>query len=387
MTPQDATPGGIGSDSNRLDAPSTVHSRGSPTRRSIVRAGAGLLASGPVIFGGGAGAAFAVMQTDAPRAGGATGGPGQGGEARAGGAQMPGSAGTGTPPDPRDEYPKPPFPKQRQPWPGLASQMNPRPDHGEETYRGSGKLRGRKALITGGDSGIGRAAAIAYAREGADVAICYLPPEQPDADEVVELIRQAGRKAVTIPGDIRDERFCQRLVGDAVEQLGGLDILVNNAARQQARENLEDLTTEDFDATFKTNVYAMFWITKAALPHLKPGSTIINTGSVQGYVPSKQLADYAPTKAAIIAFSKALGKQLISRGIRVNAVAPGPFWTPLQISGGQPESMLPTFGADTPLTRPGQPAEIAPLYVLLASEESTYMTGQVVAMTGGEPIF
>jgi len=280
-------------------------------------------------------------------------------------------------------YPRPPFPPQQQPWPGLASKMTPRPDHGENSYHGSGRLSGRRALITGGDSGIGRAAAIAFAREGADVAIVYLPVEESDAQEVVALIQAEGRKAVAIAGDIRDEGFCKQLVASAAKKLGGLDIVVNNAARQQYRDSILDLTTADLDATFKTNLYAMFWITKAAMPHLSAGASIINTASVQAYDPSPNLLDYAQTKAAIVVFSKSLAKQLAPQGIRVNAVVPGPFWTPLQPSGGQPPEDLPTFGANTPLGRPGQPAEIAPLYVLLASEESSYCTGQVLGASGG----
>lgn len=285
--------------------------------------------------------------------------------------------------DPTSAYPKPPFPKQQQPWPGLTSQMDPRPDHGEASYKGSGRLAGRKALLTGGDSGIGRAAAIAYAREGADVAINYLPAEEPDAQEVAKLIGDAGRKAVLIPGDIKDEAFCQKLVAEAVARLGGLDTLVNNAARQISRDSILDITTADFDETYKTNVYAMFWITKAAVPHLKPGSTIINTASVNAYEPSENLLDYASTKGAIMIFSKALAKQLAPKGIRVNAVAPGPFWTPLQVTGGQPADKLPEFGADSPMGRAGQPAELAGIYVLLASPESSYSTGQVFAAVGG----
>ncbi|CAN5326903.1 SDR family oxidoreductase [soil metagenome] len=285
--------------------------------------------------------------------------------------------------DPTSAYPKPPFPKQQQPWPGLTSKMDPRPDHGEASYKGSGRLAGRKALLTGGDSGIGRAAAIAYAREGADVAINYLPAEEPDAQEVAKLIRDAGRKAVLIPGDIKDEAFCQTLVAEAVARLGGLDILVNNAARQISRDSILDITTADFDETYKTNVYAMFWITKAAVPHLQPGSTIINTASVNAYEPSENLLDYASTKGAIMIFSKALAKQLAPKGIRVNAVAPGPFWTPLQVTGGQPADKLPEFGADSPMGRAGQPAELAGIYVLLASSESSYSTGQVFAAVGG----
>jgi len=281
------------------------------------------------------------------------------------------------------EFSKPPFAEQKQPIPGLASKMDPVPDHGETSYRGTGRLTGRKALITGGDSGIGRAVAIAYAREGADVAIGYLPDEESDAAEVIQLIEAEGRKAVAIPGDIRDEAFCQSLVQQAVDQLGGLDILVNNAGRQQFNESIRTLSTEDFDATFKTNVYAMFWITKAAVEHLPRGAVIINTSSVQAYQPSPILLDYAQTKASIVAFTKALAQQLGEEGIRVNAVAPGPYWTPLQVCGGQPQEKVKKFGASAPLGRPGQPVEIAPLYVTMASSESSYTSGQVWCSDGG----
>jgi NAD(P)-dependent dehydrogenase (short-subunit alcohol dehydrogenase family) len=285
--------------------------------------------------------------------------------------------------DPVGEYPKPPFPAQEQPWPGLASKMTPRPDHGEKTYQGSGRLAGRKALLTGGDSGIGRAAAIAFAREGADVAINYLPQEEADAKEVVDLIRQAGRKAVSLPGDIRDEAFCKKLVGDAVRELGGLDILVNNAARQKPHKSITDISTEDLDWTLKTNLYALFWITREAVPHMQPGSTIINTTSVNAYDPSEDLLDYAVTKGGIMIFTKCLAKQLAEKGIRVNGVAPGPVWTPLQPSGGQFPDKLPSFGSDTPMKRPGQPVELAPIYVLLASDEPSYSTGQIYGAVGG----
>ena len=261
--------------------------------------------------------------------------------------------------------------------------MNPKPDHGEQSYRGRGRLSGRKALITGGDSGIGRAAAIAYAREGADVAIGYLAAEESDAQDVAKYIREAGRKAVLLPGDIRDEGFCRHLVEETVKQLGGIDILVNNAGRQQSADSILDISTENFDWTFKTNVYAMFWISKAAVPHMPPGATIINTASVNAYDPSENLLDYSATKAAIAIFSKALAKQLAKKGIRVNAVAPGPFWTPLQVTGGQTPEKLEKFGSDTPLGRPGQPAEIATVYVDLASAEGTYITGQVYGAAGG----
>jgi NAD(P)-dependent dehydrogenase (short-subunit alcohol dehydrogenase family) len=286
--------------------------------------------------------------------------------------------------DPRELYPKPPFEKQTQPWPGLAGSMTPRPDHGEQSYRGSGRLLGRKALITGGDSGIGRAAAIAFAREGADVAINYLPEEEADAQEVMDLMGEADVNATALPGDIRDEGFCRKLVDDAARDLGGLDILVNNAARQHARKSILDITTEDLDWTFRTNLYALFWITKAALPHLQSGASIINTSSIVAFDPSQHLLDYSATKAAILNFSRCLAKQLAEKGIRVNAVAPGPFWTALQPSGGQFPDHLAEFGADTPLGRPGQPAEIAPLYVLLASSQASFTTGQVFGATGGE---
>jgi NAD(P)-dependent dehydrogenase (short-subunit alcohol dehydrogenase family) len=285
----------------------------------------------------------------------------------------PGGSGSARPPmqDPRQQYPRPPFPAQKQAPPGLAARMNPRPDHGERSYVGSGRLKGRRALITGGDSGIGRAAAIAFACEGADVAIGYLPAEEEDAREVVALIRT--------------ERVCQQLVADAVKGLGGLDILVNNAAKQQARKSIDEIDSEQFDATFKTNIYAPFWLTKAALPHLGPGSAIINTASVVAYDPPAEILDYACTKSALVAFTKALAKQLAERGIRVNAVAPGPIWTPLQPSGGQLPEKLPEFGHDAPLGRPGQPAELAAAFVLLASQEASYMTGSVLGVTGGRP--
>jgi NAD(P)-dependent dehydrogenase (short-subunit alcohol dehydrogenase family) len=263
--------------------------------------------------------------------------------------------------------------------------MVPRPDHGETSYRGSGRLAGRKALITGGDSGIGRAAAIAFAREGADVAFGYLPQEQDDADEVIKLIEGAGRRAFALPGDIRKEAFCKQLVADAVARLGGLDILVNNAAYQHSRDSLLDITTEQFDDTFRTNVYALFWITRAALPHLKPGATIINTASINAYDPAENLVDYAATKAAIASLTKSLAKQLTPKGIRVNAVAPGPYWTPLQPSGGQDPERLVKFGQDSPMGRPGQPAEIAPIYVLLADATASFMSGDIVGSTGGKP--
>ncbi|MBE7209719.1 MAG: SDR family oxidoreductase [Gluconacetobacter diazotrophicus] len=281
------------------------------------------------------------------------------------------------------EYARPPFAEQQQPWPGLAGKMQPRPDHGETSYRGSGRLAGRRALVTGGDSGIGRAAVIAFAREGADVAFNYLPAEEPDAREVVELIEGAGRKAYPLPGDLRDANFCRQLVGDAVAKLGGLDILVSNAAMQHAAPDIESISDEQFDDTFRCNVYALFHLCKAAMPHLKPGASIIATSSVNAYDPGEVIIDYAATKAAIANFCKGLAKQVAHKGIRVNAVAPGPFWTPLQVTGGQPANKLPQFGAQTPIGRPGQPAELAPVYVLLASNEASYITGQVYGAVGG----
>jgi NAD(P)-dependent dehydrogenase (short-subunit alcohol dehydrogenase family) len=261
--------------------------------------------------------------------------------------------------------------------------MEPRPDHGEKSCKGSGRLVGRKALVTGGDSGMGRAAAIAFAREGADVAINYFPTEQPDADEVITIIKEAGRKAISIPGDLRDESFCKKLVADALGQLGGLDILVCNAARQQAHESILDISSEDFDATMKTNIYAPFWIIKAAVPHMPPGSVIIATTSEQATDPSPGIYDYAQTKAATTNYVRSLAKQLAEKGIRVNGVAPGPIWTPLQVSGGATMEKVKEFGGQTPLERPGQPAELASIYVQLAANEASYATGQVYGATGG----
>ena len=285
--------------------------------------------------------------------------------------------------DPRSKFPMPPFPAQEQPWPGLVSKMTPRPDHGEESYRGNDRLKGRKALITGGDSGMGRAAAIAYAREGADVAINHLPAEQSDADEVLELIRAAGVQGLGIAGDLRQEKFCQEMVARAVQALGGLDILVSNAGRQQSNPSILDISTEQFDWTMKTNIYAPFWIIKAALPNLAPGSCIIATTSEQAYDPSADLFDYAQTKAATMNFVKSLAKQLAPKGIRVNGVAPGPVWTALQVSGGAQPQKVQHFGAQTPMGRAGQPAELAGIYVLLADNGSSFATGQIYGSSGG----
>lgn len=287
--------------------------------------------------------------------------------------------------NPVTRYPSISPPKQDQPEPGLDRDLEPQTDRGEASYRGTGRLTGRKALITGADSGIGAAVAIAFAREGADVALSYLPAEEPDAQKIAALIRDAGQKAAALPGDISAASAARELVTNAVEQLGGLDIIVNNAGRQIAVDRLEDLSDEQFEGTFKTNVFAMFWITKAALPHLAPGATIINTTSVQAYNPSPTLIDYAATKAAINNFTKGLAQQLAPRGIRVNAVAPGPIWTPLQVSDGQPKEALPTFGKDTPLGRAGQPTELAPAFVFLASPESSYVSGETLNVNGGTP--
>ncbi len=287
--------------------------------------------------------------------------------------------------DPRTQYPRPPFPRQPQEAPGTIEEMDPRPDHGEGSYRGFGRMEGRKALVTGGDSGIGRATAIAYAREGAAVAINYLESEAQDAQSLKDLVEGEGGTLVLLPGDLTDESFCTQLVEDAIDALGGLDVLVLNAGKQTSQPSILDITTEQFDQTFKTNIYAMFWLAKAAIPSMPPGAAIITTTSIQGYKPSDNLLDYASTKWAIIGFTKSLAKQMVDRGIRVNAVAPGPFWTPLQPSGGQPQDKIEQFGSEAPYGRPGQPAEIAPTYVFLATQEAGYITGEVVGVTGGNP--
>ncbi|GAA1458921.1 SDR family oxidoreductase [Williamsia maris] len=275
--------------------------------------------------------------------------------------------------------------KVSQPGSGLDSELQDKADLGADTYRGSGRLAGRKALITGGDSGIGAATAIAYAREGADVAISYLPEEESDADAVAKLITDAGRTAVKIPGDVTDAEYCRSAVETAVRELGGLDALVINAGKQQHVERIEDITDEEFDRTVKTNVYAMFWTVKAAVPHMPPGSTIVGSSSIQAYQPSPHLIHYAMTKASINTFFKGLAQQVADRGIRVNVVAPGPVWTPLQTAGGQPTDALPTVGEQTPLGRWGQPAELATAYVYLASPESSYVVGETLHVNGGMP--
>lgn len=288
--------------------------------------------------------------------------------------------------DSTKQYPKPKIPKQRQKEPGLDSKLKPKAIHGEKTYFGAGRLKGRKALITGGDSGIGRAVAIAFAREGADVAINYLPSEKSDALKVLEQIEAAGTKGVDLPGDISNEKFCNTLVEQAAKKLGGLDLLINNAGKQISVNDLKKLQTSQLEETFAVNVFAMVWLTKAALKYLPKGASIINTTSIQAYQPSEDLVDYAATKAAIANFTKSVALQLAPKGIRVNGVAPGPIWTPLQPSRGQPTEELPEFGLDTPLGRPGQPAELAPTYVFLASQESSYITGEIIGVTGGRPI-
>ncbi|MDB4887456.1 MAG: short-chain dehydrogenase/reductase [Gemmatimonadetes bacterium] len=287
--------------------------------------------------------------------------------------------------NPRERGAKPPFPKARKVRaPGLESELRPAADHGETSYRGSGRLEGKVALVTGADSGIGRAVALAFAREGADVAISYLSEEE-DAAETVRLVEGAGRRAVSIAGDISREAHCRRVVERTVRRLGRLDILVNNAAFQRTHESMLDIPSAEFEYTFRTNVFAMFWLCQAALEHLPEGGVIINTASIQAYQPSPTLLAYASTKGAIVTFSKALSEEVIKRGIRVNVVAPGPVWTPL-IPSTMPLEDVKTFGKDTPLGRPGQPAELAPAYVFLASDDSRYITGEVIGVTGGQPL-
>ncbi|MFJ9523085.1 glucose 1-dehydrogenase [Kitasatospora sp. NPDC101801] len=291
-----------------------------------------------------------------------------------------------TPQDPVGQHPGPDFAEQSQPYPGRSDRMEPEPDYGEATYRGTGRLAGRAALITGGDSGIGRAVALAYAREGADLLFCHLADEEDDAAETVRLVESAGQRAVAVAGDVREEGMCAELVERTVGELGRLDVLVNNAAYQMAREEgLAAISTDQFDRVMKTNVYAMFWLCQAALPHLRPGSSIINTASVQGYHPKPHLLDYATSKGAIVTFTQGLARQLAPDGIRVNAVAPGPVWTPL-IPATMPPDQVAAFGRQSPLGRPAQPAEMAPIYVFLASQEAGYVTGEVVNATGGNPL-
>ena len=287
------------------------------------------------------------------------------------------------PRDPRGGYHSGPFPQQEQEQPGLTGPMDPKPDHGELSYEGKELLTGKAALITGGDSGIGKAVAIAFAREGADVAISYLPEEEEDAQDTADWIRKAGRKALLLAGDGRSEEFSSRIVEDTLAEFGRLDIVILNAAYQKNRDSFESLPTEEFDRVFKTNLYSLLWTARAAVPHLKPGASIITTASIQAFNPSPQLIDYAMTKGAQVAFTKALAQELGPKGIRVNAVAPGPIWTPLIPATEWPDK-LPSFGQDTPLQRAGQPAELAAAYVLLASEQGSYISGAVLPVTGGK---
>lgn len=288
------------------------------------------------------------------------------------------------PRNPLDAYPQPPFAEQEQPEPGFTFRMNPVPDHGEDSYIGHGRLAGRKALITGGDSGIGRAVAIAFAREGADVAIGYLEAEQEDADSTAQLVRDAGRKAVLLPGDIGDEATSQRIVDEAAAELGGLDLLVMVAGDMPTVDSIDHFDTATLDKVLHTNIHSLFWLTKAAMQHFEPGAAIITTSSIQGYHPSPQLVEYAVSKAGIANFTRAMAQQLAERGVRVNGVAPGPFWTPLQPSSVPPDK-LETLGEQTPFKRPGQPAELASTYVYLASQESSYTSGETIIVNGGEP--
>lgn len=286
--------------------------------------------------------------------------------------------------DPTKQYPADDFPMQTQPEPGLDSKLDPRADHGEKSYRGTGRLKGRKAVITGADSGIGRAVAIAYAREGADVVITYLPSEETDAQDTMRIMKEAGYEVYGLAGDLSSEDFCKELINFAANKMGSIDILVNNAGKQIYVENIQDITTEQLTSTYAVNIFAMFWLSKAVLAHMPAGGVIINTTSIQAYQPSPGLLDYASTKAAIANFTHGLGIQLAPKGIRVNAVAPGPIWTPLQPSYGQPQEKIKTFGQKTPLGRAGQPAECAPVYVFLASQESSYITAEVIGVTGGQ---
>jgi NAD(P)-dependent dehydrogenase (short-subunit alcohol dehydrogenase family) len=283
-----------------------------------------------------------------------------------------------------NEHAKPPFPKQKQPMPGKTEAMEPVPDHGEKSYRGSGRLAGKKAIITGADSGIGRAVAIAYAREGADVLISYLS-EHDDAKETERLVKEAGRKAVLVAGDVQNADHCRSIVKKALSELGGIDILVNNAAHQATFESIEDISDQEWELTFKVNIHAMFYLTKAAVPHMRPGSAIINTASINSDIPNPTLLAYATTKGAIQNFTAGLAQLLAEKGIRANTVAPGPIWTPL-IPSTMPEDAVASFGKQVPMQRPGQPAELATTYVMLADPLSSYVSGATIAVTGGKPI-
>lgn len=287
--------------------------------------------------------------------------------------------------DPQEQAAKPPFPEQPQQPPGIEAEMETRPDYGEDSYRGSGRLEGKAAIITGGDSGIGRAVALAFAREGADVLISYLPEEEQDAQETRRVVEAAGRRALTVPGDIGDQAHCETIVQRAVQEFGRVDILVNNAAFQRTHQSIAEISAEELERTYRTNIFAMFYLCKAAIPHMQPGSTIINTASIQAYQPSSSLLAYASTKGAIVTFSKGLAQEVIKQGIRVNVVAPGPVWTPLITSTIPPEQAS-KFGQDSPIGRPAQPAELAPPFVFLASQESSFIVGEVIGVTGGNPL-
>jgi NAD(P)-dependent dehydrogenase (short-subunit alcohol dehydrogenase family) len=288
--------------------------------------------------------------------------------------------------NPVPQYPQPEFPEQELEYPGLESKMNPRPDYGEKTYRGSGRLEGKAAIITGGDSGIGRAVALAFAREGADVLISYLEAEESDAQETLQVVEESGKQAIPVPGDIQDESHCQKITEKAVGEFGKIDVLVNNAAYQMSRGSIQDISVEELDRTFRTNVYAIVYLCKAALPHMQPGASIINTASIEAYQPKPPLLDYSATKGAIVTFSKGLAQEVTAQGIRVNVVAPGPVWTPLIPATFHPHMDVSQFGGSKPMGRPAQPAEVAPAYVFLASQESSYISGEVIGVTGGAPV-
>jgi NAD(P)-dependent dehydrogenase (short-subunit alcohol dehydrogenase family) len=289
--------------------------------------------------------------------------------------------------DPTQQYPQPQYPEQTQmdQHPGLEQEMQPEPDYGYETYKGFGRLEGKKAVITGGDSGIGRAVALAFAREGADVLISYLPEEEPDAQETAQVVEEAGRKAIKVPGDISEESQCQTVVQTAVDEFGQIDVLVNNAAHQMTVSGISDVSTELLDRTFKTNIYAMFWLVKAALPHMREGGSIINVASIQAYQPSPTLLPYSSTKGAIVSFTKGLAMEVVQYGLRANSVAPGPVWTPI-IPASMPAETVSQFGGTSPMGRPAQPAELAPAFVFLASQESSFVNGETLGVTGGQPL-
>ncbi len=289
--------------------------------------------------------------------------------------------------DPTQQYPQPQYPEQTQmdQHPGLEQEMQPEPDYGYETYKGFGRLEGKKAIITGGDSGIGRAVALAFAREGADVLISYLPAEEPDAQETAQVVEEAGRKAIKVPGDISEESQCQTVVQTAVDEFGQIDVLVNNAAHQMTVSGISDVSTELLDRTFKTNIYAMFWLVKAALPHMREGGSIINVASIQAYQPSPTLLPYSSTKGAIVSFTKGLAMEVVQYGLRANSVAPGPVWTPI-IPASMPAETVSQFGGTSPMGRPAQPAELAPAFVFLASQESSFVNGETLGVTGGQPL-